>query len=330
MNDTEENDEIQNIVNNAMDTVNETALETTVPTDATNAGELPNVITDNASSYNSVSFPHSSSNGRVAVETVEVPTAIPNVTVSIPSVAPEMDGIHEEETDIRPEEARFSGAEWFSAIKNFGVSVIGLGGIGSHAAFAISRLRPLQMNLFDPDTVEDINLAGQLFNAFSIGRTKTEAVEALLRDYSNYGNIMSHSRTFNPTCDIFTDITVLGLDNMRSRKYVFTDWHDCPRDNILLIDGRLSAEEFQIFAIQKNDTKAIERYKDFLFSDEEAEPARCSYKQTTFMASMIGDIITNIIVNYATNTVENRLFDREIPFFTYYNAATMVFKTEGV
>ena len=48
------------------------------------------------------------------------------------------------------------------------------------------------------------------------------------------------------------------------------------------------------------------------------------------MASMIGDIITNIIVNYATNTVENRLFDREIPFFTYYNAATMVFKTEGV
>ena len=42
MNDTEENDEIQNIVNNAMDTVNETASENTVPTDATDAGELSN------------------------------------------------------------------------------------------------------------------------------------------------------------------------------------------------------------------------------------------------------------------------------------------------
>lgn len=36
--------------------------------------------------------------------------------------------------------ARFSGADWFSETENITVAIIGLGGIGSHAALSVASL----------------------------------------------------------------------------------------------------------------------------------------------------------------------------------------------
>lgn len=70
----------------------------------------------------------------------------------------------------------------------------------------------------------------------------------------------------------------------------------------------------------------IRRYEPYLFSDFEADPTVCSYKQTTFMANMIGSVIVNLFVNFIANKC-NPLIDRDLPFYTEYNAETMYFKT---
>ena len=96
----------------------------------------------------------------------------------------------------------------------------------------------------------------------------------------------------------------------------------------LFIDGRLAAEEFQVFAIQGNDTRAIEEYSSkWLFSDYEAEETICSYKQTTFMANMIASIMVNVFVNFVANEC-NPLMPRDVPFLTQYSADTMFFKVD--
>ena len=101
------------------------------------------------------------------------------------------------------------------------------------------------------------------------------------------------------------------------------------RKNCLFIDGRLAAEEFQVLCIKGDDTYNIKRYnKEFLFSDREADETICSYKQTTFMANMIASVMVNLFVNFVANQCEP-LIDRDLPFYTDYNAENMFYKTEA-
>ena len=123
---------------------------------------------------------------------------------------------------------------------------------------------------------------------------------------------------------------ICGFDNMEARKDFFTAWEErlpeIDSSKALFIDGRLSAEAFQVITIQGDDKDAIERYKkEFLFTDNEADATVCSYKQTTYMAAMIASIILNTLTNWvATQAGEFR----PVPFFIEYDATIVDFKTE--
>ena len=123
---------------------------------------------------------------------------------------------------------------------------------------------------------------------------------------------------------------------MVARRTFFNKWKNHvqskpeeERKNCLFIDGRLEAEIFQILCIRGDDEYNIKRYNDeFLFSDLDVNEAVCSYKQTTFCASMIASYMANLLVNFCTNQT-NPIIDRDLPFFTTYNAETMYLKTEA-
>ena len=119
---------------------------------------------------------------------------------------------------------------------------------------------------------------------------------------------------------------------MNTRKQIFDKWLYMYRNDstALLVDGRLSADELQIFAMRGNQLDRIEKYeKEWLFSDEEADATSCSFKQTSYMAAMIGALICNCVVNHCANLAdENVMFD--LPFFISYDSATMYFKAPNI
>ena len=99
------------------------------------------------------------------------------------------------------------------------------------------------------------------------------------------------------------------------------------KSTCLYIDGRLAAEEFQIFCIKGDDDKAQKIYEEeWLFDDSQAEATICSYKQTTFCANMIASYMINCFVNFLSNQNE-RIIDRSVPFMIYFDAKQMIFKT---
>jgi uncharacterized protein YfaT (DUF1175 family) len=72
----------------------------------------------------------------------------------------------------------------------------------------------------------------------------------------------------------------------------------------------------------------MQRYEEeFLFSDREADATICSMKQTTYLASMIASIISNLFINFVANST-NPALPYDLPFFTQYDAQNMIFKTE--
>lgn len=228
--------------------------------------------------------------------------------------------------------SRFSSAVWYNKIQEKTITLAGLGGIGSYVAFLLARMNPTRIILYDDDVVEAANMSGQLYCSNDVGASKVSAINSLLANYASYYETISFQERFTSHSDP-TDIMICGFDNMEARRTFYDRWKAWVNDKneegkkeCLFIDGRLAAESFQVLCITGDDIFSQAKYeRDFLFKDDEADETICSYKQTTFMANMIGSIMVNLFVNFCANEC-NPLIPRDLPFYTEYSAETMFFK----
>lgn len=114
-----------------------------------------------------------------------------------------------------------------------------------------------------------------------------------------------------------------AFDNMEARKTMFQSWvehisvleeDDHDLEEAIFIDGRLTAEQLQIFCVTPKD---IEEYKKHLFDDSEVEDAPCTFKQTSHSAAMIASHMIAFFTNHITNVREGENV-RSLPFFWEY------------
>lgn len=233
---------------------------------------------------------------------------------------------------VSEETSRFSGAIWFDAIQDKNITLAGLGGIGSYVALLLARLHPYHLYLYDDDTVEAGNMSGQLYATQDVGTNKVNGIIRICSDFAKYYDSVGYCERYTEE-SVATKIMICGFDNMSARQTFYNKWKqlvlsssDNDKKESLFIDGRLAAESFQVLCIKGDDARAMAKYEsEFLFSDAEAEETICSYKQTTFMANMIGSVIVNLFVNFCANECDP-LVPRDLPFFTEYSADTMYFK----
>lgn len=231
--------------------------------------------------------------------------------------------------------SRFSGTEWFNEIQKQKVIIAGMGGIGSNLAFQVARMNPEAMFLYDNDNVETVNMSGQLFSRNDIGRTKVDAVAEKISSFTTTQHVYALNERYTSVSER-GDIMMCGFDNMAARRVFFDAWlgyieskSEEEKKHCLFLDGRLSIDTLQIFCITGNDIYNIKRYAGkHLFSDSEADETVCSMKQTTYLACMIGSLMTNLFTNFVANLLDP-IIPYDLPFFTEYDAQNMIFKTEN-
>ena len=135
-------------------------------------------------------------------------------------------------------------------------------------------------------------------------------------------------KEFSPSSAIFTSKTRItenthlsgiyffsAFDNMEARKSFFKIWKrniEYPMETgiPIFIDGRLEAEQLQIFCVTR---ERISQYEEYLFSDSEIEDTTCTMKQTSHVAAMIAAFMTSFFTNHVTNMVEKN-YVRDVPF----------------
>lgn len=231
--------------------------------------------------------------------------------------------------------SRFSSALWYERIQQQNVILAGAGGIGSYVGFLIARMQVRTLKVYDPDEVEEGNLSGQFYSSADIGQSKVTSLCEMVRNFARFYSFYSRMEYYDINSDT-EDVMICGFDNMSSRRTFYEKWKRHVNEkrsaeekaNCLFIDGRLAAEEFQVFCIQGTNVVHMQKFEaNWLFSDEEAEATLCSYKQTSFCANMIASVMVNLFVNFVANKCEP-LIDRALPFFTYYDATQMIFREE--
>lgn len=234
-------------------------------------------------------------------------------------------------SENKENETRFSGAIWYDKIKEKQIICGGCGGIMSNFIFQLARLDPMSIIVYDPDKVELVNMAGQMFCTEDVNRYKVQAISTTVTDYCKYTAISAISRKYEED-SIVGNIMVSGFDNMKARKVFFNRWLKYietikDKSKCLYIDARLSFDTIQIFCITGDDDYHIKDYQDkYLFNDSQADETVCSLKQTTYMACMIASYMVNMFVNFCANEVTPMV--TVLPYFTEYNSDLMQMKVK--
>lgn len=193
-------------------------------------------------------------------------------------------------------------------------------------------MKPKALFLYDDDEVETVNMAGQLYSINDVGKKKVDALADICSSFALYNSVFAIPEKFTLESEA-SDIMICGFDSMEARKLYYYKWlnhikdlDDDRKKHCLFLDGRLAAEEFQVFCITGDDAYNQKLYgTKYLFDDEHADVTVCSYKQTSYMANMIGSMIVNLFVNFVANEVGGM---RDLPFLTSYEGESLMFETQ--
>ncbi len=176
------------------------------------------------------------------------------------------------------------------------VNIIGCGAIGSFLALSLAKMGITRIEAWDFDEVSVENMSNQFFRFSDIGTPKVIALANLVKDFTGV-DIKVNFEKFESAAGL-TDIIVVAVDSMESRKNIFQSIMDNPHALKLIIDPRMSAEYFTMYGINPTIDKDREMYSKTLFTDGEAVQTACTAKSTVYTATLAAGMVVKTIKNF--------------------------------
>lgn len=186
------------------------------------------------------------------------------------------------------------------------VTFIGVGGIGSFAAFAAGKLGIPKITLVDDDTVELHNAPNQMHPVHDeegtavSGTPKVDVTAQQIREHSPLTDVCPVNGKHDAVAQ-YSGVVVSGLDSMAARQAV---WDEKIKDNIavsLYIDARISGQLILIYAAPNPYLPDVaEHYESTLHSDETAERVSCTERGIIDVGFQCGALISRLLRRHFT------------------------------
>ena len=166
------------------------------------------------------------------------------------------------------------------------VALIGVGTIGSHLALTLARMQ-IPFTMYDPDTIEEHNLATQAYTRRDIGRYKVDAIAKQCEDIGAE-NILAVAEEFRATP---ADIIVSCVDSIEARREIAraimaTD-HTLD-EHRPIIDGRVGAEQVEVYRYNN-----AQDWLGALPAQADTDP--CGARFTAYTANVCAGLMANNI-----------------------------------
>ncbi|MCC7500681.1 ThiF family adenylyltransferase [Candidatus Nomurabacteria bacterium] len=178
----------------------------------------------------------------------------------------------------------------------YGVVCVGAGGIGSHVLPMLARAGVTRFVLYDDDTVADVNLQMQNFNADEIGQHKVYVMEKRLRAINPAVCISARPVRFGDSAAL-DGIVVSAVDSMQSRTEIFDAVRQRRNTIALFIDGRLtrSGDFIDLYFIDPKNGYDMQSYESLLFGDpggpQPPRPDSMTAHVPLVLAGLIGEVL---------------------------------------
>lgn len=164
-------------------------------------------------------------------------------------------------------------------------SIIGTGAIGRQVALQLAAAGQRRIRLFDHDTVEIPNLGPQGFMEEDVGKSKVEAVAALMNQMNYDLDVETIQRRIGAEDEV-GEILFVCVDSIATRREIYENYKDRVQ---LFIDARMAAETIRIIAAC--DPESFNYYPETLFEGNEAFQGACTAKSTIFCSNIAAGLM---------------------------------------
>ena len=173
------------------------------------------------------------------------------------------------------------------------VTVIGVGGIGASILPTILTMGFRRFRLYDPDVVEDRNVATNLiYRSKDMYRAKVERAKEYLLD--NDALEVEIVQEYYTGQEPLSGLVISGVDGMPARKEIWR--HVLAGDVFLYLDGRIGGRHASLFAIEPFNSAHIDWYEKYwLFDDEEAVDLPCTVRTVVYPAVALGACMADFL-----------------------------------
>jgi hypothetical protein len=196
------------------------------------------------------------------------------------------------------------------------VTLIGCGGIGASLLPTLVTMGIKKITLYDPDYVEQRNLASQLlYRPADLYKPKVEVCRDYILSYCPEAEVEINERLFTEQDTPDSAVVIGAVDSMLARKVI---WQTVSGSDVqLYLDGRIGGEHMQLFAVDPLDGDWYE--EGWLFDDEQGYTPPCSSRAIVYPAVVLGALMCRHLAYWHKGEV--------LPHWTDFSASGLQFMT---
>lgn len=167
--------------------------------------------------------------------------------------------------------------------------IVGVGGIGSVTALALTKLGIRDIVLVDFDKVELHNIPNQMFPLEAVGEFKTRA---LAQELVRWDEGVQVNYSIDKWVGEVGTIMILALDSLITRREIVERLELLPQVRYI-IDPRLGGQFFRVITVETSNSADMRYYKKQLEGDDSAnEDVECTARAVIDVAFLVAGVIT--------------------------------------
>jgi molybdopterin/thiamine biosynthesis adenylyltransferase len=173
----------------------------------------------------------------------------------------------------------------------------------------LAKMGCSNITLYDEDSVEDHNVASQLFRNQDIGKNKAEIIGEIAETFSEIAlKTMEQEEEEN----ISEGLVIFAIDSMEERIRLGKIFAN--RD-LTIIDGRMGGLQAEVYVRKASD------YLPTTVAPESVETDACTAKAISFNCAFIGGMIANYVRLLANEKID---FNKQNEFIFLFDTLTML------
>lgn len=209
-------------------------------------------------------------------------------------------------------------------IRDKTIHVVGAGATGSYTIISIAKLGAEKLHIWDPDIVEEHNIANQAYSIEDIGKPKVSAMAETIRKTTGLEISTNECCLKNQP---ITGIVFLCTDSMASRKEIFNNCILYNPHLEMFVDTRMGTSSGMIIPLRPCHTSDIEKWNAGFYDDTAVTPDETGACHRKISIGPTAQIVSQIAVWQLISYLKepNDLYYHEINIGTHPKMCLHIF-----
>lgn len=179
-------------------------------------------------------------------------------------------------------------------LSRLGITLIGLGSIGSITGLYLGKMGCVGLQAFDADFVEAHNWSNQMYADDDISSLKASAFIKLMETYGGHTPNAAAARYVDQP---FTEVVISAVDSMASRATIWKSVREQSQVRLYL-DARMGLETLMVWAVRPHIREDRVAYSQFIVPDDQAHQDPCTARTVCYTPLMAASVICSHIKRY--------------------------------